>query len=88
MTRRLPPDSPVWSGSTIGRSCSWCHAMNVIGETACGLEMIRPCHCKACGHRADVPRCECDCKVCREGVKPLTKEQADELIRKFGNGAP
>lgn len=37
-------------------SCSWCHEMNDVGEL--------PTWCSSCGHRADLPRMECNCPVC------------------------
>jgi hypothetical protein len=39
------------------RSCSWCHEVN---DVTAG-----PGRCKVCGHRADVPRLECDCSRCQ-----------------------
>lgn len=37
-------------------SCSWCHEFNEVGEA--------PTLCRACGHRADLPRMECNCPTC------------------------
>jgi hypothetical protein len=39
-------------------SCSWCHHMNNLDDPT-----VR--HCANCGHRADVPRLDCDCPKCR-----------------------
>ena len=35
--------------------CSWCHPMVEAGAR----------NCPQCGHRADLPRLECDCLKCR-----------------------
>lgn len=40
-------------------SCSHCHAMN-------DLFPFAPNHCSRCGHRADLPRADCDCDRCRD----------------------
>ena len=37
-------------------TCSWCHERNDCTE--------RPTLCCKCGHRADLPRLECDCRRC------------------------
>jgi hypothetical protein len=39
-------------------SCSWCHEAN---EVRRGKKV----YCRNCGHRGDVPRVQCDCRVCR-----------------------
>lgn len=38
-------------------NCSWCHEANELDG--------RKVYCWSCGHRADVPRVECDCRKCR-----------------------
>jgi hypothetical protein len=40
-----------------GNTCSWCHHMNWSDSARWPL-------CENCGHRADLPRQECDCNVC------------------------
>jgi hypothetical protein len=47
------------------RTCSWCHRLNIIDPVA---EQRR--YCPDCGHRADVPRLECDCSRCGAGREP------------------
>jgi hypothetical protein len=39
-------------------TCSWCHAShdNTYGQTD---------YCNNCGHRADLPRLQCDCEKCK-----------------------
>lgn len=37
--------------------CSWCHALVWSGSTP-------RTYCPTCGHRADVPRADCDCPKC------------------------
>jgi hypothetical protein len=41
-------------------SCSWCHEPNEVrkGDS-------KKVYCTICGHRADVPRVQCDCRKCR-----------------------
>ena len=39
-------------------SCSWCHESS---DAQAGRKLF----CWSCGHRADVPRMECDCRKCR-----------------------
>jgi hypothetical protein len=38
-------------------TCSWCHEENDVSQP--------PVFCK-CGHRADLPRIECDCPKCKK----------------------
>lgn len=38
------------------QTCSWCHTSNVLNHY--------PTYCR-CGHRADLPRLDCDCPTCR-----------------------
>ena len=45
-------------------SCSWCHTSNPAGKK----------FCRACGHRAALPRLACDCPQCRPQVTPSTEE--------------
>ncbi len=40
-------------------TCSWCHEGN---EKPRGVLKV---FCWSCGHRADVPRVQCDCRKCR-----------------------
>jgi len=42
--------------------CSWCHGMNSENGLA-----LTP-YCLFCGHRADVPRADCDCPKCWKPV--------------------
>ena len=44
----------------IEKSCSFCHAVNRI---PLGQRVL----CEGCGHRADLPRLECDCERCSAG---------------------
>ena len=47
----------------VKQSCSWCHEANELnpeGKT----------YCWSCGHRADVPRVDCDCRKCRHEDRP------------------
>ena len=37
-------------------TCSWCHELDEMKQG--------PTLCKKCGHRADLPRLECDCRRC------------------------
>lgn len=46
---------------TTQRSCSWCHELNDV--TAAALRGD-PVFCARCGHRADLPRMNCDCATC------------------------
>lgn len=56
------PDQPL--SIIVRQSCSWCHGMNVLAPGAVTF-------CTKCGHRADLPRINCDCPKCRpRGVKP------------------
>jgi predicted Zn-ribbon and HTH transcriptional regulator len=43
---------------TTGRSCSWCRTCNA-------MLLVGPTFCRQCGHRADLPRLDCDCLACR-----------------------
>lgn len=38
--------------------CSWCHEMSADRD------------CENCGHRADLPRLDCDCAKCRRHEQP------------------
>lgn len=50
-------------------TCSWCHEANFRHRN--GLKVF----CWSCGHRADVPRVECDCPKCRrEKVVPISRK--------------
>jgi hypothetical protein len=40
-------------------TCSWCNEAND------KLKQAIKVFCWSCGHRADVPRVECDCRQCR-----------------------
>lgn len=39
-------------------TCSWCH-------TGVNSNPDRATFCPDCGHRADAPRMDCDCRVCQ-----------------------
>jgi hypothetical protein len=63
------------------RTCSWCHTENVIDG---------PTRCRSCGHRADLPRMDCDCDFCQPGIHdqidaveaaPVADDQPDEEAR-------
>ncbi len=54
-------------------SCSWCHETVDIAARYC------PC----CGHRADLPRTQCNCSRCRsirEQAARMTSEISDALV--------
>ena len=54
-------------------SCSWCHATNSLDNPA-------QVHCVECGHRADVPRAECDCPKCKPTAEERERQaQLDRL---------
>ena len=42
------------------RTCSWCHEIN-----PSALRRRASPRCHNCGHRADVPRMDCDCSRCK-----------------------
>lgn len=52
-------------------SCSWCHFdVSAHVHAAAGIgpgpgTAGTPRHCPGCGHRADLPREDCDCPDCR-----------------------
>lgn len=46
----------------VTQTCSWCHEPNDVETHTNG----RKTFCWSCGHRADVPRVQCDCRVCRQ----------------------
>lgn len=46
-------------------TCSWCHELNDVSTGR---------FCTRCGHRADLPRMECDCPRCR----PQTSAEMQE----------
>lgn len=52
--------------------CSWCHE----------LTAERYCPTPLCGHRADLPRMECDCPTCRRHESP---KDADGLPLAVGD---
>jgi hypothetical protein len=49
---------------TIAISCSWCRAMNAVGEQ----------YCSECGHRADRSRLACDCPACLREASDLMRD--------------
>jgi hypothetical protein len=57
-------------------SCSWCHETN---EVRCG----RKVYCWNCGHRGDVPRIDCDCRVC-EIVTELLHGKRESRMKQVG----
>lgn len=66
-------------------SCSWCHEMNSLDQPA-------PVVCVSCGHRADVPRVDCDCPKCRPTDEDRARQKAEreadmaELLRRVNAG--
>ena len=56
-------------------TCSWCHESN---ERRKGDQ--RKVYCWSCGHRADVPRAECDCRKCRNKTLEDCHLQVDPPI--------
>jgi hypothetical protein len=58
------------SGGAFSKSCSWCHAVNVVGSIVRGVPIPSPKACGTCKHRADVPRAECDCEQCTRPYVP------------------
>jgi hypothetical protein len=49
-------------------TCSWCHEANE-------LDRVHKTFCFSCGHRADVPRIECDCRKCRRMNPPVPEKR-------------
>lgn len=64
-------------GPKVYRSCSWCHRSNRVYANARGI-------CDGCGHRADLPRLDCDCPQC---VPDLVPDLTDLLSTEFVDGA-
>ena len=66
-------------------SCSWCHHMN-------GLDNPAQVHCTECGHRADLPRAECNCPRCKPTGEERERQRAQraadmaELLRRVEAG--
>jgi hypothetical protein len=58
-------------------SCSHCHEMNLIRQQA---GRCVPTACRNCDRRADVPRSECDCKLCRPTVQQLQQEAWSDQV--------
>lgn len=56
-------------------SCPWCEEA---GETRKGSGKV---YCWSCGHRADVPRAECDCRKCRTMSRPNSIARKAEQFR-------
>lgn len=61
------------------QSCSWCHSTN-------SLDHPQVRFCSECGHRADLPRMECDCPQCT-ATPALRQAQAQrdmaDLLKRF-----
>jgi hypothetical protein len=53
--------------SRMGVTCSHCHEVNYEGER------YWP-YCTECGHRADIPRAQCDCDRCQHMRDNLQRE--------------
>jgi len=51
-------------------SCSHCHELNTLRSD--GGKVF----CWSCGHRADVPRVQCDCRKCRTVSIDIAKNTA------------
>jgi hypothetical protein len=77
-----PPASEIgFAGGVYRQSCSWCHALNVVGSVVRGVPVVSPTACRQCGHRADVPMSRCDCETCTSPQKPLTQAEVDEMLK-------
>lgn len=50
----------------ITRPCPWCREENEV--SLINLKV----YCWSCGHRADVPRVQCDCRKCRVKQVPAS----------------
>lgn len=64
------------------RSCSWCDHLNEMHPNPRKF-------CGVCGHRADLPRMECDCGLCKQNphIKPLLEpEDGITTYTNFLNG--
>lgn len=69
-----------WDGSArqdinvrVNKSCSWCHVMNPFEPGT---------YCRECGHRADVPRLECNCQQCKSVEQP-SKEDIEAAVKRL-----
>lgn len=58
------------------RMCSWCHHHNPAGAV----------YCACCEHRADRPRCECDCGYCTGPHPEIDLSPLLEQVRACGPG--
>jgi len=45
-------------------SCTWCHDLNAVDDAAVT-------YCASCGHRADAPQEQCDCRKCADKARLL-----------------
>lgn len=59
----------------ISVSCSWCHEPNELRPDGGKV------YCWSCGHRADVPRVDCDCRKCRIVSRPSSIARKAALYR-------
>jgi len=50
-------------------TCSWCHEVNE-------RHPVLKTYCFNCGHRADVPQDQCDCRRCRRVEEAKRKPSA------------
>ena len=57
-------------------TCSWCHELNKLRHDGGRV------FCWSCGHRADVPRVQCDCRKCR--TSSIEIDIASNTARKRG----
>lgn len=56
-------------------TCSWCHEPNDLRKDHGKV------FCWNCGHRADVPRVQCDCRKCR--VIDLRRDHAQKKAQLY-----
>ena len=66
-------------------SCNWCHTLNEIKGLPWGD------FCSNCGHRADLPRTECDCDECNLGImfrRSWLQQMIDETPEWFDESDP
>lgn len=58
----------------ISVTCSWCHHVNELS-----LREFDPVFCTNCGHRADLPRTECNCANCTKRERRLYGPRNSEI---------
>lgn len=59
-------------------TCPHCHEPNELRRDRAGASgSAGKVYCWSCGHRADVPRVDCDCRKCRvKVVEPVSRKAA------------